>query len=55
MYLNRSTGSRRFKLGVVRGTYEHVQPEIKGNFEQSIKVLSTLAEVTQGVEFPDFP
>ncbi len=54
-YLKPATRSRRFKLGVVKGTYEHVQPEVRTNFEQSVKVLSTFADVTPEVEFPDFP
>ncbi len=47
--------SRRYKIGVVKGSYENVQPEIRASFKQSLAVLSTFADVTYDVEFPAYP
>ncbi len=47
--------SRKYKLGIVKGTYEHIQPEIKANFEKSVEALSSFADVKHDVEFPDYP
>jgi len=46
---------RRYRIGVVKGASDHVQPEIKENFEKSVQVLSNFCDVQQGVEFPDYP
>ncbi len=46
---------RKWKIGVVKGTYEHVQPDIKANFEKSVEVLSGFCDVSRDVEFPDYP
>ena len=45
----------RRKVGVIKGTYDKVQPEVKKNFEESLRVLGTFCEVVPDVEFPDFP
>jgi len=46
---------RRLKVGVIKGTTEKVQPEVRTNFEESLKVLGTFCDVVPDVEFPDFP
>jgi len=46
---------RRFKLAIAKGTYERVQPEIRANFEESVKVLSRFADISRDVQFPDYP
>jgi aspartyl-tRNA(Asn)/glutamyl-tRNA(Gln) amidotransferase subunit A len=46
---------RRWKIGVVKGTYEHVQPEIRATFQKSVEVLSGFCDVSHDVEFPDYP
>ncbi|MFI5121072.1 MAG: amidase [Thermoanaerobaculia bacterium] len=46
---------RRFRVGVIKGTSEKVQPEVRKNFEESLEVLGTFCEVVPDVEFPDFP
>jgi aspartyl-tRNA(Asn)/glutamyl-tRNA(Gln) amidotransferase subunit A len=51
----RADQRRKFKLAIAKGTYETVEPEIKTNFEQSVKVLSTFADITHDVEFPEYP
>jgi len=46
---------RRFKLGVIKGSTEKVQPEVRQNFEAALNVLSQFAIITPEVELPDFP
>ena len=51
----RTEKPRRFKLAIARGTYHAEEPEIKANFERSLKVLSTFATIAQDVDFPEYP
>jgi aspartyl-tRNA(Asn)/glutamyl-tRNA(Gln) amidotransferase subunit A len=46
---------RRWKVGVIKGSFEKVQPEVRKNFEESLKVLGSFSDVVPDVEFPDFP
>jgi aspartyl-tRNA(Asn)/glutamyl-tRNA(Gln) amidotransferase subunit A len=46
---------RRFRIGVVRNGTVGAQPEVKATFEKSLEVLRTFADLTEDVEFPDFP
>jgi len=45
----------RYRLGIVKGSYESVEPEVKANFEKAVKVLSEFADIDRGVEMPDHP
>jgi aspartyl-tRNA(Asn)/glutamyl-tRNA(Gln) amidotransferase subunit A len=45
----------RPRIGVIKGTFEKVQPDVRKNFEESRKVLGTFCDVVEDVEFPDFP
>jgi aspartyl-tRNA(Asn)/glutamyl-tRNA(Gln) amidotransferase subunit A len=47
--------SRKLKIAVIKGSYERAQPEIRENFEKSVKVISNFADVSRDVEFPDYP
>ncbi|HEY3129355.1 MAG TPA: amidase [Acidobacteriota bacterium] len=47
--------SRRWRVGVIKGSADKVQPEVKRNFEHSVGVFRQFAEVDEAVEFPDFP
>ena len=47
--------SRRFRIGVIKGTSEKAQPEVRKNFEESLGVLATFCDLVPDVEFPDFP
>ncbi|MBA3893768.1 MAG: amidase [Gemmatimonadales bacterium] len=50
------TGSRRrYRLGILEGTLDKTQPEVRRNFEESLRVLREYAEVEDGLELPDFP
>jgi Asp-tRNA(Asn)/Glu-tRNA(Gln) amidotransferase A subunit family amidase len=43
-----------FKLAVVKGAVDKVQPEVKTNFEKSLAVLRTFASIEE-TDRPDFP
>ncbi|HEV8268514.1 MAG TPA: amidase, partial [Thermoanaerobaculia bacterium] len=45
---------KRFRIGVVKGSYEKVQPEVRKSFEASLAVLKSFADLDE-VELPDFP
>jgi len=46
---------KKFRVGVIKGSADRVQPEVKKNFEESVKLLRRFADVDDSVEFPDMP
>lgn len=46
---------KKFRIGVIKGSFDRVQTEVKKNFEESVKVLRRFADVDDSVEFPDMP
>lgn len=54
-YADQPVQPSRFRLGVVKGSYENVDPRVRENFEQAVKVLGEFADVQYDVEIPDFP
>jgi aspartyl-tRNA(Asn)/glutamyl-tRNA(Gln) amidotransferase subunit A len=46
---------RRFRIGVIKGTSDKVQPEVRKNFEDALKVLGGFCEVVPDVAYPEFP
>jgi aspartyl-tRNA(Asn)/glutamyl-tRNA(Gln) amidotransferase subunit A len=46
---------KRPKVGVIKGATRNAQPEVKKNFEESLKVLSGFAEMVEDVELPALP
>ena len=49
-------GSRkRYRLGVLKGTLEKTQPEVRRNFEESLRVLREFAEIRDDLTLPDYP
>jgi aspartyl-tRNA(Asn)/glutamyl-tRNA(Gln) amidotransferase subunit A len=46
---------KRYRLGVLKGSMEKTQPEVRRNFEASLRVLREFADVEDGLELPDFP
>jgi aspartyl-tRNA(Asn)/glutamyl-tRNA(Gln) amidotransferase subunit A len=48
-------GGKRFKVGVLKGATPNVQPEVRKNFEDALKVLADFAEVVEDVELPALP
>ena len=49
------SGQGKFKIGVIKGAANNVQPEVKKNFEDSLKVLTEFAEIVENVALPDLP
>ncbi len=54
-YVKKSLPQRKLKIAVIKGTTEKAQPEVRKNFEESLKVISEFAELEYDVEFPDYP
>jgi aspartyl-tRNA(Asn)/glutamyl-tRNA(Gln) amidotransferase subunit A len=48
-------GRRRPRLGVLRGTTDKTQPEVRHNFEDALGVLREFCEVRDDLELPDYP
>ncbi|HUR94895.1 MAG TPA: amidase [Gemmatimonadales bacterium] len=48
-------GTRRYRIGVLRGTLECTQPEVRRNFLTSLELLGGFADVRDDLELPDFP
>ena len=46
---------KRFRLGVLKGTLERTQPEVRRNFEESLRVLRDFGEIVEDLELPDLP
>ena len=54
-YVAPKSSKKKYKLGVIKGTYDKIQPEVRANFEASLEKLRSFADVTMDVEFPDYP
>lgn len=50
-----SPGRKRYRLGILKGTLDKTQPEVRRNFEESLRVLREFADVEEELELPDFP
>ena len=46
---------RRFRLGVLRGSSDKTQPEVRRNFEDSLAVLREFCDVRDDLELPAYP
>lgn len=46
---------RKWKIGVIKGSADKVQPEVKQNFDAALRVLDRFADIVPDVEFPDLP
>jgi aspartyl-tRNA(Asn)/glutamyl-tRNA(Gln) amidotransferase subunit A len=46
---------RRFRIGVLRGTGEKTQPEVRRNFDEALAVLRQFCEVRDDLELPEYP
>jgi aspartyl-tRNA(Asn)/glutamyl-tRNA(Gln) amidotransferase subunit A len=47
--------TRRFSVGVIKGSALRAQPAVKKNFEAAVNVLRAFCNVTDDVPFPDLP
>jgi len=45
----------RYRIGILRGTLEKTQPEVRRNFEESVAVLRQFADIEENLDLPDFP
>jgi aspartyl-tRNA(Asn)/glutamyl-tRNA(Gln) amidotransferase subunit A len=45
----------KYKIGVIKNSTANVQPEVKKNFEESVKVLAKFADIEEDVAFPSLP
>jgi aspartyl-tRNA(Asn)/glutamyl-tRNA(Gln) amidotransferase subunit A len=48
-------GSRRFRLGILRGTTDGLQSEVRNNFLASLDTLGEIADFVENLELPDHP
>jgi len=46
---------RKYRVGIIRDATHDVQPAVRQNFEQSLKVLGKFCQITENVAFPDLP
>jgi aspartyl-tRNA(Asn)/glutamyl-tRNA(Gln) amidotransferase subunit A len=46
---------KRYRLGILRGTLEKTQPEVRRNFEESVRALREIADIEDGLELPEYP
>ena len=46
---------RRFRIGVLRGSGEKTQPEVRRNFDEALGVLRQFCEVRDDLELPEYP
>jgi aspartyl-tRNA(Asn)/glutamyl-tRNA(Gln) amidotransferase subunit A len=47
--------AKKWKIGVIKASTDHVQPAVKKNFEASVDVLGLFADVVDAVAFPNLP
>ncbi len=50
-----SASEKKFKLGIIKGSFEQTQADLKKNFLASIEVLKQFAVIDEAVPFPDYP
>jgi aspartyl-tRNA(Asn)/glutamyl-tRNA(Gln) amidotransferase subunit A len=53
--LRSQAAGRRYRLGILRGTLHRTQAEVGRNFEQSLEVMSEVADLVGELELPDYP
>jgi aspartyl-tRNA(Asn)/glutamyl-tRNA(Gln) amidotransferase subunit A len=46
---------RRFRFGVLKGTLDKTQHEVRHNFNVSLAILREMGDVAEGLELPDLP
>jgi aspartyl-tRNA(Asn)/glutamyl-tRNA(Gln) amidotransferase subunit A len=51
----RATGKGRPRIGILRGTLDKTQPEVRRNFEESLGVLRQFADIVEDLGLPEFP
>lgn len=46
---------KRYRIGILAGATQSVQPEVKKNFEAALEILGTFADLEPDVKLPDLP
>jgi aspartyl-tRNA(Asn)/glutamyl-tRNA(Gln) amidotransferase subunit A len=46
---------RRYRLGILRGTIDGTQPEVRQNFESTLAALADVADLVDDLILPDYP
>lgn len=54
-YPGRARRPGRFRIGVLQGTLDRTQPEVRRNFEGSLADLREFAEIRDDLRLPDYP
>ncbi len=52
---SRAARKGRYRIGVLRGTLDKTQPEVRRNFQQSLAVLRQFADIEEDLVLPEFP
>ena len=52
---SRAARRDRYRIGVLRGTVDKTQPEVRRNFEASLAVLREFAEIREDLVLPEYP
>jgi aspartyl-tRNA(Asn)/glutamyl-tRNA(Gln) amidotransferase subunit A len=47
--------SKKWKVGIIKGSTAGIQPEVRKNFTEAVKVLSDFCDIEEGVQLPDMP
>ena len=55
VFPSRSPAKGRPRIGVLRGTLDKTQPEVRRNFEESLAVLRQFADIVENLVLPDLP
>ncbi|MEZ0333900.1 MAG: amidase [Gemmatimonadales bacterium] len=55
VFPSRSPVKGRHSIGVLRGTLDKTQPEVRRNFEESLAVLRQFADIVENLVLPDLP
>src|SRR6266545_4391273 len=48
-------GGKRFRIGVIKGSFETAQPAVRKNFQAAVEVLRKIGTIVEGVAFPEMP
>jgi aspartyl-tRNA(Asn)/glutamyl-tRNA(Gln) amidotransferase subunit A len=51
----RRDDKQKFRIGVIRGSTTDIQPAVRDNFNESLKVLGKFCDLTDDVAYPDMP
>ncbi len=55
LFPGRAARRGRYRIGILRGTLDKTQPEVRRNFEAALAVLREFADLEDDLVLPDFP